>query len=131
MLMERNCMKTPPGLLFLVALLVLLAAALVGGQVWAITGSTPLGAAAGLAVGAVLGVLARPVLRRLTPGRRQFLGEYRGTVDDGEFAAVADVLVDGTTRGKIKHGVDERPERVAESVRSLLSHGPRRQGSRR
>ncbi len=36
-------MKIPAGLLFLIVLLVLLAAALVGGQIWAMTGSVAWG----------------------------------------------------------------------------------------
>ncbi|SVD55496.1 uncharacterized protein METZ01_LOCUS408350, partial [marine metagenome] len=47
-------MKIAPGLLFSILLLVLLTVILVGGQVWALTGSTTLGIAAGVVTGGLL-----------------------------------------------------------------------------
>jgi|TARA_B100001964_G_scaffold218291_1_gene259159 hypothetical protein len=113
-------MKTPPGLLFLGALLVLLTAALAGGQVWALTGSTPLGITVTVCTGALLGLGSRPLVRRLTPGRRQFFGEYHGALEEGDFVDVAEVVSDTGSRGKVRHGAEHRPDRVAGSVRSLL-----------
>ena len=77
-------MKIAPGLLFSILLLVLLTAILVGGQVWALTGSTTLGIAAGVATGGLLGMGVRPLARRLAPGGRRFFGEYRGTLEEGD-----------------------------------------------
>jgi hypothetical protein len=119
--MERNRMKIAPGLLLAIALLVLLAAILVGGQVWVLTGSTPLGIGAIVFVGGFLAIGALPLARRLTPTGNQFLGEYHGPLKEGDFADVAQVVSEAGAKGKIRQGVDERPERVAESVRSLLA----------
>lgn len=113
-------MKTSPGLLFSIFLLVFMAAALLGGQLWAMTGSVPLGVAAGLAVGALLSVGARALVRRLAPGRRQFFGEYRGPLEAGDYADAGQVVSEGGSKGKIRMGVQDRPDRVASSVRSLL-----------
>ena len=124
-------MKNAPGLLFPILLLVLLAAILAGGQVWALSGSTPLGIAAAVATCGLLGVGVRPLVRRLTPGGRRFFGEYRGSLEEGDFVDVAQVVSDGGPRGKIRQGVQHRPDRVAGSVRSILAGGSRpKRGSR-
>lgn len=124
-------MKTSPGLLFPILLLVLLVALLVGGQVWALTGSTPLGMAAFVAAGGLLGAGVRPLVRRLRPVGRRFFGEYRGPLEEGDFVDVAQVVSDAGSRGKIRHGVQQRPERVAGSIRAIMSGGPRpKKGSR-
>lgn len=124
-------MKTPPGLLFSVILLVVLAAALAGGQVWVITGSTPLGVICAIGTGAGLGLAARPVLRRYSPTRSQFFGEVRGTLEDGEYDDIGNVLTEAGPRGKVRHGANERPERVAESIRTLLTTGAQKKKERR
>ena len=121
-------MKIAPGLLFSILLLVLLTAILVGGQVWALTGSTTLGIAGGVATGGLLGMGVRPLARRLTPGGRRFFGEYRGTLEEGDFVDVAQVVSDAGSRGKIGHGVQQRPERVAGSVRAILGGQVRPKG---
>ena len=124
-------MKTAPGLLFPILLLVLLVALLVGGQVWALPGSTPLGIAAFVATGGLLGAGVRPLVRRLGPVGRRFFGEYRGPLEETDFIDVVQVVSDAGSRGKIRHGVQQRPERVAESVRAMLSGGVRsKRGSR-
>ena len=124
-------MKIAPGLLFSILLLVLLTAILVGGQAWALTGSTTLGIAAGVATGGLLGMGVRPLARRLTPGGRRFFGEYRGTLEEGDFVDVAQVVSDAGSRGKIGHGVQQRPERVAGSVRAILGGQVRPKGGSR
>ena len=121
-------MKIAPGLLFSILLLVLLTAILVGGQVWALTGSTTLGIAGGVATGGLLGMGVRPLARRLTPGGRRFFGEYRGTLEEGDFVDVAQVVSDAGSRGKIGHDVQQRPERVAGSVRAILGGQVRPKG---
>ena len=121
-------MKIAPGLLFSILLLVLLTAILVGGQVWALTGSTTLGIAAGVATGGLLGMGARPLARRLAPGGRRFCGEHRGTLEEGDFVDVAQVVSDAGSRGKIGHGLQQRPERVAGSVRAILGGQVRPKG---
>jgi hypothetical protein len=124
-------MKTAPRLLFPILLLVLLVALLVGSQVWALTGSTPLGIAAFVATGGLLGVGVRPLVRRLAPVGRRFFGEYRGPLEEADFIDVVQVVSDAGSRGKIRHGVQQRPERVAGSVRAMLSGGVRpKRGSR-
>ncbi|MBQ38700.1 MAG: hypothetical protein CME04_20115 [Gemmatimonadaceae bacterium] len=70
--------------------------------------------------GALLGLGSRPLVRRLTPGRRQFFGEYHGALEEGDFVDVAEVVSDTGSRGKVRHGAEHRPDRVAGSVRSLL-----------
>jgi hypothetical protein len=124
-------MKTSPGLLFLSSLLVLMVATLVGGQVWALTGLVPLGLGTGLIAAGLLGAGVRLLLRRLTPGRRRFFGEYQGAVEEGDFSDVAQVVSEAGPRGKIRHGVEERPDRVAGSVRSLLVDGVERKRKNR
>ena len=108
-------MKIAPGLLFSILLLVLLTAILVGGQVWALTGSTTLGIAAGVATGGLLGMGVRPLARR-------------GTLEEGDFVDVAQVVSDAGSRGKIGHDVQQRPERVAGSVRAILGGQVRPKG---
>ncbi|MDA0335787.1 MAG: hypothetical protein O2782_11520 [bacterium] len=119
-------MKTSPGLLFLTTLLVMFAAVLVGGQVWAFTGIVPLGIGMGLGSGGLLGVGARSLLKHLAPGRRQFLGEYQGDLTESDFGDVAQVVAETGPRGKIRHNVQERADRVAGSVRSLLIEGQKK-----
>ena len=111
--------RAAPGLLFLIAVGVLLAAALGGGQVWAVTGSVPLGVTAAIVITTLLSLGVRPLLRRLAVGRQVF-GEQRGLVDEDEFVDVVDIVADPTPRGRIARGVEARPDRVAGSVRSLL-----------
>ncbi len=123
-------MKTSPGLLFLATLLVVFAAVLAGGQVWALTGMVPLGIATGLVSGGLLGVGARTLLKHMAPGRRQFLGEFQGDLKESDFGDVAQVVSDAGPRGKIRHGVQERADRVAGSVRSLLIEGQQKKKGR-
>lgn len=124
-------MKTSPGLLFSVVLLVLMAAALLGGQLWALTGSVPVGLAAAAAAAALLGAGARTLLRRFAPGGRQFFGEYRGSLEAEDFAEVGQIVSEAGPKGKIRLGVQERPDRVASSVRSILGDVSSGKGKRR
>ncbi|HCL31909.1 MAG TPA: hypothetical protein DIC52_26225 [Candidatus Latescibacteria bacterium] len=68
-------MKIPAGLLFLIVLLVLLAA-LVGGQIWAMTGSIAWDCVAAVASAGLLGLCVRFLIHRLATGGRRFFGEY-------------------------------------------------------
>jgi len=124
-------MKITPGLLFSILLLVLLTVILVGGQVWALTGSTTLGIAAGVVTGGLLGMGVRPLARRLAPGGRRFFGEYRGTLEEGDFVDVAQVVSDAGSRGKIRDGIQQPPERVAGSIRAILGGQARPKGGSR
>jgi hypothetical protein len=113
-------MKAGAGLLFLVGTLVILAGALAGGQVWAMSGSTVLGGGAGAATAVLLGLASRPLLRRLTGVGGRVLGEYRGVVDEDDFVETVEVVSDNSPRGVIERGVNQSPDRVAGSIRSLL-----------
>lgn len=123
-------MKTSLGLLALSSLFVLSAATLVGGQVWALTGLVPAGIATAVVTGGLLGAGVRPLLKRLAPGR-QFFGEYQGELKEGDFGDVVQVVSEAGPRGKIRYGAQERPDRVAGSVRSLLSDGSGRKRKNR
>lgn len=116
-------MKAGLGFLFLLASLVLLAAALAGGQVWVYAQSPGLGVATALVTAALLGAASRPLLRRMSSGAGRVLGEYHGAVNESDFVDAVDVVSDTSPRGKILHRVDERPERVAGSIRSMLARG--------
>jgi hypothetical protein len=78
-------MKIPAGLLFLIVLLVLLAAALVGGQIWAMTGSIAWSCVAAVVSAGLLGLCVRFLIHRLATGGRRFFGEYQGPIEEGEF----------------------------------------------
>jgi membrane protein implicated in regulation of membrane protease activity len=124
-------MKIPAGLLFLIVLFVLLAAALVGGQIWAMTGSIAWSCVAAVVSAGLLGLCVRFLIHRLATGGRRFFGEYQGPIEEGEFTDVAQVVSDSRARGKVRHGAQHRPERVAGSVRSLLTHSGRQKGTNR
>ena len=122
-------MKLSAGLVFMVSALLLGVAALVGGQLWALTGSTPLAWCAG-AVSLALLTIAAEALRRTCATRRsvRFLGELKA-FDRDDFVDAVRLDADDGPRSRIEDKVQEKPERVAGSIRSLLSErgkgGPR------
>lgn len=114
-------MKLTAGLIFMIALLLLGAAALVGGQLWALTGSAPLGWGAGAVALAGLGIATRAFLRMVAARRSvRFLGETKA-FDRSDFVEVVRLDGEDTTRSRIEEKMQEGPERVAGSIRSLLS----------
>ncbi len=99
-------------------------AALVGSQVWAFSGSAVLAYGAGLVSLALLLIVTRALLRRLMIGRNvRFLGELKA-FDKADFVdAVA--LSEDTGRSRIEDKVQQEPEQVAGSIRSLLEQSKR------
>ncbi len=78
-----------------------------------------------------MGLCVRFLIHRLATGGRRFFGEYQGPIEEGEFTDVAQVVSDSGARGKVRHGAQHRPERVAGSVCSLLTHSGRQKGTNR
>ena len=112
-------MRLSAGLIFMLSILAIGLSILAGGQLWAISGSLVLGGvgSAGALLLLILGM--RWFLRRARSDLRiRLLGEPRENPDMGDFIEVA---ADDTLRETIARDVDNRPDRVAASVRSLLS----------
>lgn len=112
-------MKLSAGVVFMVVILFVGLAALSGGEVWVRSGSVAMAAVAGLAVLGILIVLFRLFLRRAGAELRvRFLGEAASGLDESEFTEVAEGAE--AARLEIERGVQHRPDRVADSIRSLL-----------
>lgn len=118
-------MKPTTGLVFMIRVLLLGVAALIGSQVWAFSGSAALAYSAGLVSLVLLFILTRSLLRRLMIGRSvRFLGEMKA-FDKADFVeAVA--LNEDTGRSRIEDKVQQEPEQVAGSIRSLLAQSKKR-----
>ena len=118
-------MKPTAGLVLMIGVLLVGAAALVGSQVWAFSGSAALAYSAGVLSLALLFIITRSLLRRLMIGRSvRFLGELKA-FDKSDFVdAVA--LSDDTGRSRIEDKVQQKPEQVAGSIRSLLAQSKKR-----
>lgn len=96
-----------------------------GGQIWAMTGSIPLGAMGGGMVVLMLG----GIFRKLRKRRKIFglFGEVHGVIEE-EFTDLIEDEVRAKTR--VEEKVQQRPERAAGSVRSMLEKGQGRRGGK-
>jgi len=114
-------MRLSAGLIFMLGILAFGLSVLAGGQLWAVSGSLALGGVGGAGVLLVLILGMRWFVRRARADLRiRFLGEPREDPDMGDFIEVA---TDDARRETISRNVDNRPDRAAASVRSLLSRG--------
>ncbi|MBT3343310.1 MAG: hypothetical protein HN712_14065 [Gemmatimonadetes bacterium] len=119
------------GLIFLLAAGVVLCAALAGGQLWAMTGSVDAGLFAGAGIGAVLSVGARLLYTQIDRAGRQQMFASTEDLQDGEFVEIRDPLAD-SARTVVQTKTQERPDRVAGSVRSMMSaKSPKNQPNRK
>ena len=115
-------MRTSAGLIFMLGVLAIGLSILAGGQLWALSGSLVVGGLAGVGSLFLLALAMRWLLGRARANLQiSLLGERRDGPDLGDFTEAA---TDDTLRETIARGVDDQPDRVAASVRSLLSrHG--------
>ena len=91
---------------------------LAGGQVWAYSGSSVWGWGSGLAAAGLIGLGWRAFLKRAARSRRiRFLGESQEGVDESEFSEISRV---DEARAKIEKDLEQRPQKVADSIRALL-----------
>ena len=117
----RTILKTGGGsLVFLLAAGVLLTSALAGGQIWAITGSVDAGVLSGVSVAAVMAVAARALYGQISRAGRKKMFASVEELQDGEFVEIRDPMED-SARTVVTTKAQERPDRVAESLRSIMS----------
>lgn len=113
--------KPTAGLVFMIGVLLLGAAGLVGGQLWALTGSVLLACAAGVLCLALFAMATRSFLRRIMIGRNiRFLGELKA-FDKADFVNAVTLDGEDAGRSRIEQKVQDTPEQVAGSIRSLLA----------
>ena len=105
----------------MIGVLLLGAAGLVGGQLWALTGSVLLACAAGVLCLALFAMATRSFLRRIMIGRNiRFLGELKA-FDKADFVNAVTLDGEDAGRSRIEQKVQDTPEQVAGSIRSLLA----------
>lgn len=129
-------MKPSAGSVFVVAVIILGLGVLAGGQIWVYTGSEVWGWTTGLMAAGVAGLGWRALARRATAVRGiRFLGESQEGLDESDFSEVEETDGIQRKRAKIERDLEISPQRVADSVRSMLVKGSgevrAKRGSRR
>ena len=101
--------------------------ALVGGQIWAYTGSVLWGWVGGIASACLVALAWRAFFKRAASARSvRFLGEMAdGPLDESEFIETRE---SDETRTKLERDAGVRPDKVADSIRSMLVRGAGRGG---
>ena len=117
-------MSSSPGMIFMLAVLIVGFGVLAGGYVWVYAGLPWLGVIAGIAGAGFLAFALSAFAKRASAERRvRFLGES-SDLDENDFVDVVAMDDDGP-RAQIEKDVQRRPERVAGSIQSILARGRR------
>lgn len=129
--------KLSAGSRFVVAVIILGSGVLAGGQVWLHTDSNILGWMTGVVAIGVAGLGWRAFARRATAAMEvRFLGESQAGLDESEFSEFEEETdVMAVRRSKIEQDLESSPQKVADSIRSMLVKGggqmPAKRGTRR
>ena len=104
--------------------------ALVGGQIWAYTGSVPWGWAGGIASACLVALAWRAFVNRARSARSVcFLGEMAdGPMDESEFVETRE---GDETKAKLERDAELRPAKVADSIRAMLVRNAGGEGEKR
>jgi len=119
--LRRKKVKALDGMTVMLGFLALGLGVMAGGPVWVSTGSLLLGGVTGVVVVVFLGCFCRVLGRR----RRNFrvLGEVGEELVEEDFTLVGD---QDMPRERVQQEVRRRPERVADSIRSMLTEKEKR-----
>ena len=118
-------MNFSAGSLFVGTVIILGLGVLAAGQVWVYTGSEILGCLAGVIAAALVGFGWRAFARRATAATEvRFLGESQPGLDESEFSEFEEETdVMAVRRSKIEKDIESSPQKVADSIRSMLVKG--------